>query len=461
MAPTPTALDPAAGTSGFERHRSFRLGIWNGALYQGGEGFVDANTVIPVFLSKLTTSNALIGFSAALPDLGWFLPQFATVPFLSRRSRSLGLYRLAAVIRGLAFTLIALFIVPLASHPTALLATFLLCYGAYAFGSGLAAVPFMEVVGKTVPRSRLGAYWALRLFWGGLFAAAAGLFVRQLLQGGTEAPRFALLFAIAAVLVSLGYGCFSFIREPAAQPSPETASPLGMLREGLSMLAHDAHFRRLLIARATLPVWFASAPFIVLFAVHQLGGSARTAGTFLLVRMAGFVLSNLLWHRLSVRHGDRVLLRIGATACSALPLAAAAIAIASPWGLGWLPAGAAVLALETVIGLGGAAQSAIGVGYSSLMLLLAPPGRRQAFVGLINTFLGPAMLLPMLGGALVDWLNAPVLFTLCAAAGIVGVRAAWKLRDSRGLPAEARIPGGAAAPGDAGWTDVDRPGGAG
>ena len=454
MAPTPTALDPAAGTSGFERHRSFRLGIWNGALYQGGEGFVDANTVIPVFLSKLTTSNALIGFSAALPDLGWFLPQFATVPFLSRRSRSLGLYRLAAVIRGLAFTLIALFIVPLASHPTALLATFLLCYGAYAFGSGLAAVPFMEVVGKTVPRSRLGAYWALRLFWGGLF-------VRQLLQGGTEAPRFALLFAIAAVLVSLGYGCFSFIREPAAQPSPETASPLGMLREGLSMLAHDAHFRRLLIARATLPVWFASAPFIVLFAVHQLGGSARTAGTFLLVRMAGFVLSNLLWHRLSVRHGDRVLLRIGATACSALPLAAATIAIASPWGLGWLPAGAAVLALEAVIGLGGAAQSAIGVGYSSLMLLLAPPGRRQAFVGLINTFLGPAMLLPMLGGALVDWLNAPVLFTLCAAAGIVGVRAAWKLRDSRGLPAEARIPGGAAAPGDAGWTDVDRPGGAG
>jgi hypothetical protein len=263
------------------------------------------------------------------------------------------------------------------------------------------------------------------------------------------------------VLVSLGYGLFSLIREPAGAPEPESAGPLGMLREGLAMLGHDAHFRRLLVARATLSVWFASAPFIVLFAVRELGGSARTAGTFLLVRMAGFVLSNLLWHRLSVRHGDRVLLRIGATACSALPLAAALIAVASPWGLRWLPAGATVLALEAVIGLGGAAQSAIGVGYSSLMLLLAPPGRRQAFVGLINTFLGPTMLLPALGGALVDRLNAPVLFALCSAAGLVGVRAAWRLRDSRGLPAGATAPAGARAPETVEWPDVDRPGGAG
>ena len=36
----------------------------------------------------------------------------------------------------IAFALLALLIVPLAAHPAALLATFLLCYGAYAFGSG-------------------------------------------------------------------------------------------------------------------------------------------------------------------------------------------------------------------------------------------------------------------------------------------------------------------------------------
>jgi len=46
-----------------------------------------------------------------------------------------------------------------------------------------------------------------------------------------------------------------------------------------------------------------------------------------------------------------------------------------------------------------------------------------------------------------------VLFVLCAGAGLVGVRAAAKLRDSRGLPPEAPLPSGA------GWADGDQPGG--
>jgi hypothetical protein len=432
-----------------ERRRAFRLGVWNSALYMGGEGLLDANTVVPIFLSGLGAPNALIGFSAALPEFGWFLPQFATIRPLSLRPRSIGLYRVAAVLRGLAFTLLALLVVPLAGHPVAMLATFLACYGLYSFSGGVAAVPFMEVVGKTIPRERLGAFWAWRLFWGGALTVAAGVFVRALLRGGTDAPRFALLFGLAAVFVSLGYALFSAIREPAAEPAPESAGPLGMLGEGARMLSHDAHFRRLLVARATLSLWFASAPFIVLFAVRELGVSPHIAGTFLLVRMTGFVLSNVLWHRISLRHGDRVLMRIAATLCSGITLLAAAIAILSPWRLGWLSAGTAVLAYEAVFLLGGAAQSGMSVGYSSLMLLLAPPGRRQAFVGLINTFLGPFMLLPMLAGALVDRLGAPAVFALCSAVALVGVRAAWRLRDTRATGPEA--PGG----------DLDRPGAAG
>lgn len=431
--------DPAAALPEGERRRSFRIGVWNSALYMGGEGLVDANTVVPVFLAGLGTPNWLIGFSAALPDFGWFLPQFATVPLLSRRARSIGLYRLAAVLRGLSFAVLAALIVPLAAHPAALLAVFLACYGVYSFSGGVAAVPFMEVVGRTVPHGRLGAFWAQRLFWGGITTVLAGLLVRRLLHGGTDAPRFALLFGLAAVLVTAGYGLFSAVREPELPPTPERAGPLGMLREGARLLAHDAHFRRLLVARGTLSAWFAAAPFITLFAVRELGGSARTAGTFLLVRMAGFVVSNLLWHRVSRRHGDHVLMRIGAAGVAALTLAAAIVALLSPWGLGWLAVGPAVLALELLFFLGGAAQSATVAGYSSLMLLLAPPGRRQAFIGLINTFLGPIMLLPMLGGWLVDRLNAPALFALCAVAGLVGARAAWRLAPARGpaVPPEA------------------------
>jgi hypothetical protein len=41
------------------------------------------------------------------------------------------------------------------------------------------------------------------------------------------------------------------------------------------------------------------------------------------------------------------------------------------------------------------------------------------------------MLLPMLGGALVDLVNAPLVFVLCSAGALFGYRAAVRLPDTR------------------------------
>ena len=431
------------GSDRAEERRNHRLGVLNGAFFQAGEGFIDSTTVIPVFVSRLTSSSALIGFCASLGDVGWFLPQFAVAPWLARFPRLLWLYRRAAVVRALALGLLAALTIPLArTHPGALLGVFLACYGVYSFGAGVAAIPFVEVVSKTIRRERLGAYWSQRLFWGGLLAAGAGLAVREVSRLEDAGVRYAILFGLAMVLVSVGYALFSAIREPAGPPGEAAATPLGHLREGWGLLRRDPPFRRLFLARASLSLWLTASPFMVLFAVRDLSGGPRAAGSFLFARVAGFVLSNLAWQPLSRRYGNRALLRITSLGCSAVALAAAAVAVASPWSLGWLTAGTSVLALEAIACAGGAVQSGMIVGFASLLIELAPHGRRHSFVSLMNSFLGATMLLPALGGALVDWLNAPVVFALCAVAALFGYRAASGLPDragvaARGIPPEA------------------------
>ena len=57
----------------------------------------------------------------------------------------------------------------------------------------------------------------------------------------------------------------------------------------------------------------------------------------------------------------------------------------------------------------------------------APEGQRQAYVSLMYTFLGPTMLLPMVGGFIVDAVNAPFLFLCCGLVGLIGYRAATRL----------------------------------
>jgi MFS family permease len=154
--------------------RNFRLGVLNGAVYQCGEGFIDSSTVLPVFLERLTASNALIGLCTALGDMGWLLPQLFVAPWASRLPSQISLYRRAAAVRGTALMVLAALIVVLRDRPGPLLAAFLVFYSIYAFGAGFGGVAFMEVVARIVPRERLGSFWSLRMFWGGTLAALAG-----------------------------------------------------------------------------------------------------------------------------------------------------------------------------------------------------------------------------------------------------------------------------------------------
>jgi hypothetical protein len=432
-----------AGASGAaaarEAIRSFRLGVWNGALYQAGDGFIDAGTVIPVLVSRLTASGALIGFAASLSDMGWLLPQFLITPYSMRQPRQLTLYRQWAVVRGLALALLAALAIPLQSHPHALLAALLALYGLYCVGAGIGGVSFMDVVGRTVPLERLGTFWASRLFWGGSLAALAGVVVRWVMRVETSAAQYVILFGFAAILTSAGYALFASIHEPPASAGEPPASPLHHLAEGFRWWRENPEFRHLLLARGTVGCWLTVAPFAVLFALRDLMGGAAAAGTFLMSRIAGYVLANLAWGPLSRRYGSRAPLVVGVVGIGAVSLATALVAYLSPWSLGLLPRSTAVLVLEALVFFGGAAHSGVLVGFGSLLLELAPQGRRIEFVSLTNTFLAPCMLIPVIGGALVDRIHAPAVFALCGLLGLLGLRAALRL-PSPTLPVPASLP---------------------
>lgn len=416
------------------RRRHERIGVVNGALYQGGEGFIDSNTVIPVFLSGITHSNAAIGLASSMGDLGWLLPQFLVAPVMAPHKRQMWLYRRAAIARAVGLGALALLIPFLMDqHPRWLLAAFFIGYGSYCLGGGVGSVPFMEVVGKTIPRRRLGSFWSQRLFWGGLVAAGAALLVREVMRWHDAGLRYALLFGLATLLISVGYVLFLRIREPDGTPDHTPFTPWQLLGTGWRLLREDPPFRQLLLGRSLLSVWFAASPFVVLFAVETLRGGARATGTFLFARITGYVLSTMLWQRLSRTHGNGAVLRIAARAAGAAALGAAAVAYASPWSLGLIDAPAAVVALESVAFVGGAAQAGILVAFGSLLISLAPGGRRQVFVSVMLTFLGITTLLPMLGGAFVDAFGAPPLFVACGVTTLTGAMRLARLPEQRGI----------------------------
>jgi hypothetical protein len=415
--------------------RNYRLSIWNGVLFIVGETFIETATIVALFVSGLTDRGWVVGLAVALQEVGWYLPQILTISLVEGLRRRLPFYAWMAFLRmgGLVAATLAIFLLG-DRHPAWTLGLFLAAYSVYSFAGGFAAVSFYDVVGRTIPLSWHPRLWAWRLFFGGLLAAGCGFLLQRILDLPDFSLRFGLLFAVATVFIGAGVASFCFCHEPPVEVAAvRPDGPLaGRLRESARVAWRDPAFRALFGTRIALAGAFTAAPFFVLHALGPLGLAPRAVGGFVTARIAGFVLANLWWQRIATRSGHRSLMRGVAFASAAAP----ALVLAATFA----PAGARPVLLLAAFALVGAAVSGTNIGYQSLLLAIAPEARRPSYVGLMNSFIGPFMLLPAVAGGLLDLTSPLVVFggSLVAALGAAGL--ASRLPDTP-APEARRSPG--------------------
>jgi hypothetical protein len=424
-----TGTETTATAAGFDgeraARRNYRLSIWNGILFNVGETFIETATIVALFVSGLTGRSGVVGLAVALQEVGWYLPQVLTIALVETRRRRLPLYAWMAVLRtgGLLATTIAIFVLG-DREPQWMLALFFAAFSIYAFAGGFAAVSFYDVVGRTIPLAWHPRMWAYRLFFGGLLAAGCGFAIQAILALPDFAARFGLLFAIATLFIGAGTFAFTLCHEPPVEVSRKSLHLAAHLRESARVAWRDPKFRALFGTRVALAGAFTAAPFFVLYALGPLGLPPRAVGVFVTARIAGYVVSNLGWQWVATHLGHRSLMRSVALACATAPI----LVLLAPG----VPPEARVGLLAAAFALVGAAVSGTNIGFQSLLLAIAPAARRPSYVGLMNSFIGPFMLLPAGAGWLSDATAPAVVFL--GAVGAAG--GAWWLA--------ARLPQGVA-----------------
>src|SRR3990172_6028585 len=113
------------------------------------------------------------------------------------------------------FSLLVLtvFLFPLKS-PALCLTLFLILLSVYSISGGLAGIPFMDIVGRTIPHHRRGTFFGLRMTIGGALGILAGWVVNRLLVDYEYPSNFGLIFFISSILIALGLFSFFGIKEP-------------------------------------------------------------------------------------------------------------------------------------------------------------------------------------------------------------------------------------------------------
>ena len=384
-----------------------------GATFQAGSSAVDSATIVASLVNHLTGSMYAVGAASAVLRLGWLSTQLV-VGFLAQRStRRMPYYVVGAFGRASCLAVIAVLLATARDSTGSWLGiAFLSLWTLYAFVSGIVAVPYNDIVGRSIPSDARSRMLAWRFFGGGVLALGIAAIVHRLLTTGPLLSAYAMIFALAALLMFVSSISFVSAGEPPVPPTPrENPSSDGFrnfLTGGLAVLRSDGRFRLFLYTQ-----WLGGATLMALpFYVGGLG--PQDVGILLTAQTAGSLASNALWGRIGDSQGKLALLRSVGILRLVPPLGMLAILMA-----GDLSAPDALWSFAALFFAIGALINGMTIGYLGYLMEISPDDRRPAYSAYFNTLASPAALLPLVGALIADALSLNALFIVAAGAAIL------------------------------------------
>ena len=379
-----------------------------GITFQAGSAAVDSSTIMAALVYQLTGSSIVVGAITAILRFGWLFPQLI-IGFLAQRSgSSMQYYVIGAFGRAACMALMAATLWIGAGWPRGwLAAAVMVIWVAYAFISGIVAVPYNDIVARSVPSELRSRLLATRFFGGGVLALVV-VGIADRLVGELPFPlSYAAIIAIASVLMFLSSTVFTAMGEP--QAVGNTATKPGFfqyLKDGVQVFKTDNRFATFVYAQWCGGAVLMAMPFYVVQA-SQSGVSLEHVALLLGAQTTGALLSNPLWGWWGDHLGKVSLLRAIALGRMVPSLMVLLVALAVS-----LPQATLFWFFMGVFFLMGALTNGLTIAVIGFLMEISPDDKRPAYSGYFNAITAPAFLLPLLAGIIASMFGVTVVFAI-------------------------------------------------
>ncbi|MDY6788039.1 MAG: MFS transporter [candidate division WOR-3 bacterium] len=380
-------------------NKNYILGIINGILFKFAFAVTGSETILPVFVSTLTSSGVLIGLAGSMQMALWPLPQIFMANYLEGKKYKMFVYKYTAYVRIIAMFAMGIVIL---WYPSFILPVFMLFLFIYLTAGGMSGISFMELIGKTISKRRLASFWGFRQAGGGALAILGGLFVKFSLDTYDYPFNYALLFLASGFVVTIALISFIMADEPPSRGQEPSKGFRHFFKTGVKVLRRDSAFKRLFSYKVLMAVAMGPVPFYAIFSLRILDVHESTIGLFIAIQMVGMILSNIVWDRVSKFLSTKYIMIITAGIVLLQPIFASLSPLLGIW------------MMYIVFFLVGASMSGIRVGYLTYLLEIAPESKRPTYIGFMNTFTAPMLFYPMINGLLVDIFSFTPTFIISA-----------------------------------------------
>ena len=404
------------------KHLRFNLtvNLMDGGFFGLGWGFGSIGTIIPLFVSHMTTSALLIGLIPSIHAVGWQLPQLFMANSVSRLRRYKPMVMLMTIQERLPYlglALVALFLAKL-GNTFALVLTFGLLVW-QGLGAGFTANAWQSMIAKIIPSDLRGTFFGAQAAIANILMSIAAIAAGYILDRIHAPFNFTLCFLLTVVGLVLSYISMGLIREPVDQEKSIPEHQPSPWKGGLELLRRDRNFSAYLVIRALSQIATMGFAFYIVYGLLHFGMNDLTAGFLTAALTISSTIANAAMGWLGDRFGHRAMLIAGSVAVTLSSLIA--------WGapsIGWL---------YPVFILSGLANVAIWTIGMAITVEFGDEATRPTYIGLSNTLVAPfTIIAPLIGGWIAETAGFQTTFMVSAIGGLVTAGLLfWLVRDPR------------------------------
>ncbi len=381
--------------------------LLDGGFFGFGIGFASFTTVIPLFVSSMTSSALLIGLIPAIHNVGWQFPQLLTATRVSKMERFKPFVLLMTLNERLPFLGFAIVSLLLSKIGTTagLIITFALLVW-QGIGAGVTANAWQNLISKIIPSEILATFIGSQSAAANLLSSAGAVMAGIIIERVASPFNFSLCFALTTVCFALSWISLYQTKENPRILQVSTEKSIPFWQNISRIIREDKVFTGFLISRLVGQFAMMAFAFYTVYAVLILGMDAITVGVMTSVLLITQTVANPLLGWLADRWSRKWILSIG-TLLAALS-ALLAFLIKDP---GWF---SIVFVLE---GFANTAYWTIGM---AIALEFGNETEKPVYVGMSNTLIAPATILaPILGGMLADLFSYKNTFMISAIFGVI------------------------------------------
>jgi len=383
--------------------RNYYAFLWHAVFLALTVTFTEINTVLPSLIVKVGGGTLQIGLLTAIMVGTPIIGQLLFASYLHTRPRKRGFLLLGVSLRvgALATVALALLFAQEVSPRTTITLVFVLMF-IFSLAGTFAGVSYTDILGKSLAVQQRNRFFVRRQILTSVAFLISAPVARWVLGYSAYPNNYAWMFGLAAGLLLLASFGFWAIDEPQVQPSRETLSFLKVLRAVPGHLRDNPPLLRYILLINLTGFGLTLMPFYVVYARGHYGLTGEQVGNYLMVQIAGMLLSNLVWGKVVQKLGFRGVVR-GCILCGTLipPLVLILSGMALPIFL-------------TVFFLMGVAISARKIAFEGLLIEITTNTNRALHKGIVGTTSLTTALFPLVAGGLILWVDYTPVFVVAS-----------------------------------------------